>query len=79
MAACATNVAGESTSLIVSVPLVLIAAALFASVRLTVADDSTAASLVPAMLTVMVLVVPLEPLAEISREAPRSEETFFEA
>ena len=50
--------AGLSTSLMLSVPLVEIAAAGRSSVRLLVSDDSTAASLVPRMLTVTVVAVP---------------------
>ena len=52
----ATKVAALSTSEITSVPLVVSTA--FVSVRLTTAGVMTAASLVPRMLTVIVLVVP---------------------
>ena len=52
----ATKVAGLSTSLIVSVPPVLSTASV--SLRLTVALPSTAASLVPVMLTVTTWAVP---------------------
>ena len=47
MPACATKVAGLSTSLIVSVPEVLMAE--LVSVRFRLSDDRTAASLVPRM------------------------------
>ena len=50
--------AGLSTSEMLSVPLVEIAAAVSASVRFLVSDDSTAASLVPRMLTVTLVAVP---------------------
>ena len=52
MPACATKVAGLSTSLMVSVPEVEMSAAALVSVRFGVSADSTAASLVPRMLTV---------------------------
>ena len=55
---CATKVAGLSTSLIVSVPLLLMSAAELVSVRLRGVADSTAASLVPRMLMVTEVVVP---------------------
>ena len=57
MPACATKVAGLSTSLMVSVPPVD-AAPQLVSVRFRVSDDSTAASLVPRMLTVTEVGVP---------------------
>ena len=55
-ALCAINVDGLSTSLLVSVPPVVRAASV--SFRLTVADDRTAASLVPRMFTVTEVSVP---------------------
>jgi hypothetical protein len=54
--ACATKVAGESTSAMVNIPLVDSGASV--SVRVTVWADSTAASLVPMRWTVIVVVVP---------------------
>src|SRR5262249_61234508 len=48
--ACATKVAGLSPSLMVRVPEVEMSAAASVSVRLAVAEERTAASLVPAML-----------------------------
>jgi len=56
--ACATKVAGESTSEMVSVPLVEMSAARLVSVRLAVADERIAASLVPRILTVTDVRVP---------------------
>ena len=56
--ACATKVAGLSTSLMVSVPEVEMSTAVLVSVRLLTSADSTAASLVPRMLTVTEVIVP---------------------
>ena len=58
MPVCATKVAALSTSLMVSVPEVEMSAAALVSVRLAVSADSTAASLVPRMLTVTEVTVP---------------------
>ena len=55
---CATKVAGLSTSLIVSCPLVEMSAAASVSVRFAVAADKTAASLVPVILIVTEVGVP---------------------
>ena len=54
--ACATKLAGLSTSLMVSVPPV--ASAALVSVRLLTSAERTAASLVPRMLMVTDVVVP---------------------
>ena len=56
--AWATNVCALSTSLIVSVPLVLISEAKFVSVKLLVSALNTAESFVPRILIVTVVVVP---------------------
>src|SRR5262245_65392199 len=56
--ACARKVAGLSTSLMVRVPEVEMSAAASVSVRLAVAAERTAASLVPAMLMVTAVMVP---------------------
>ena len=56
--ACATKVAGLSTSLMVSVPEVEMSAAALVSVRLRMSAESTAASLVPRMLMVTEVGVP---------------------
>ena len=56
--ACATKVAGLSTSLIVSVPRRLMSAAALVSVRFAMSADRIAASLVPRMLIVTEVVVP---------------------
>ena len=56
--ACATKVAGLSTSLMVSVPEVEMSAAALVSVRLLTSAESTAASLVPRMLIVTEVGVP---------------------
>jgi hypothetical protein len=53
---CATKVCALSTSLMLSVPPVLSAASV--SVRFSVALDTTAASLLPVMLILTVVVVP---------------------
>ena len=58
VAAWATKVAGLSTSLMVSVPAVEISAARLVSVRLAVAAERTAASLVPRMWMVTEVSVP---------------------
>ena len=58
MPACATKVAGLSTSLMVSVPEVLMSAAELVSVRFRSSADRTAASLVPRMLMVTEVCVP---------------------
>ena len=52
------NVAALSTSLMVSVPEALMAAAALVSVRLRTSADTTAASLVPRMLMVTEVAVP---------------------
>ena len=56
--ACATKLAGLSTSLMVSVPAVEMSPAVSVSVRLLTSAESTAASLVPRMLMVTDVVVP---------------------
>jgi hypothetical protein len=56
--ACATKVAALSTSLMVRVPELEMAAAVLASVRSRTSAESTAASLLPAMLMVTEVSVP---------------------
>ncbi|MNY66141.1 hypothetical protein D3C86_2035170 [compost metagenome] len=58
MSVCSTKVSGLSTSSLVSVPEVLIAAAVLPSVSSSTSADRTAASLVPRMLIVTVVSVP---------------------